>query len=65
MSKLIQALLIFLKYGDIEYPTRCEHDELIVCIDPSTVSEEDKKALEELSFHADVEHFYSYKYGLA
>ncbi len=68
MSKLIEALQIFLKYGDPDYPTHCEHDKLIICISPEVVSEEDKKKLEELSFHSedeDGDYFYSFKYGSA
>lgn len=44
METLIQALQILLKYGNPEYPTHCEHDELwIMEIDPEDVSDEDKK----------------------
>lgn len=65
MSQLIQALQIFLKYGDKKYPTHCEHDEMIVDIDPADVSEEDKAKLEDLGFIAnDAEsYFYSYHFG--
>lgn len=63
MKDLIEALQIFLKYGNPEYPTHCEHDKLTVCIDPADVSEEDKARLEELGFHEDCQDFYSYKYG--
>lgn len=81
MSKLIEALQIFLKYGDPECPTHCEHDELTVVIDPELVSEEDLKKLDELGFFPnydkteedfDIEdhcegdrHFTSYQYGSA
>ena len=30
MEKLIEALQIFLKYGNPDYPTHCEHDELTI-----------------------------------
>lgn len=30
MEDLIKALLIFLKYGNKQYPTSCEHDILYV-----------------------------------
>ncbi len=65
MKNLIEALQIFLKYGNPEYPTHCEHDELYVDIDPELVSEEDIKKLEELGFYTDdnKEGFYSFKYG--
>lgn len=70
MKKLIEALNIFLKYGDSDFPTHCEHDVLyIVGIEPSVVSEEDIKKLDELGFHISEEHeymgFYSYRYGSA
>ncbi len=65
MKKLIEALQIFLKYGNPDYPTHCEHDELTVGIDPSLVSDEDKKKLDELGFieNPEGDDFYSYKYG--
>ena len=64
MKDLIKALKIFVKYApDEKYPTWCENDILHVCVDPYTVSEEDKATLEVLGFYADDEDFYSYKYG--
>lgn len=30
LSNLIEALKIFLKYGDYEYPIHCEHDILFI-----------------------------------
>lgn len=65
MEKLIEALQIFLKYGNPDYPTHCEHDELTVNISPSLVSEEDRNKLDELGFFEDEEDddFKSYKYG--
>lgn len=70
MSKLIEALQIFLKYGDPQYPTHCEHDVLTICgIDPDDVSDEDKAKLDELGFHVSdeygFEHFQSYRFGSA
>lgn len=53
MKDLIEALVIFLKYGDKHFPTHCEHDMLHVAIDPELVSEEDMKRLKELSFTPD------------
>jgi hypothetical protein len=52
MSDLIEALQILLKYGNPEYPTHCEHDELIINpeIYYGDVSPEDRKKLEELGF---------------
>ena len=65
MSKLIEALQIFLKYGDPARPTDCSHDQLLVAISPELVSEEDKKKLDELGFFADESDdcFLSYRYG--
>ena len=67
MKDLIEALTIFLKYGDPYAPTHCEHDELMVMIDPEIVTAVDKARLEELSFSAHDEHecFYSYRFGSA
>lgn len=71
MKKLIEALQIFLKYGDPTYPTHCEHDVLmIVGIDPSDVSDADKQKLEELGFLISDDgngesYFCSYRYGSA
>ena len=68
MENLIKALQIFMKYGNPDYPTRCEHDELFICgIDPETVSDEDKKLLEDLGFFVDDEQecFKSFRYGSA
>jgi hypothetical protein len=69
MSKLIEALQIFLKYGDISSPTHCEHDVLQVGYDPNKVSEEDIKRLKQLGFFpSDVDGepcFKSYRYGSA
>ncbi len=51
MSKLIEALQIFLKYGDPPRPTYCERDILTICgISPAQVSAEDKQRLDELGF---------------
>lgn len=66
MSDLIEALQIFLKYGNPEWPTHCEHDKLTVDIDPEIVSEEDIKILSNLGFEPsdDIEEaFYSYRFG--
>lgn len=65
MSKLIETLQIFLKYGDKRWPTNCEHDVLYVDIEPRLVSEDDIKRLEALGFSIDEEGtgFYSYHFG--
>jgi len=67
MDRLIEALTIFLKYGNPAYPTHCEHDVLHVMIDPNTVGAEDLAKLAELGFHPDEElgGFYSRRYGSA
>lgn len=69
MKDLIEALQIFLKYGDSRYPTHCEHDELqIADINPNDVSKEDKARLDELGFFVSDEesedkYFMSFKFG--
>ena len=68
MEKLIEALQIFLKYGNPTYPTHCEHDEMTICgIAPDEVTEEDKAKLNELGFFCseEDEYFKSFKYGSA
>ena len=65
MEDLIKALQIFAKYDNLYTPTHCEHDELNVVIRSDKVSEEDKKALEELSFHECDGYFKSYRFGSA
>ena len=65
MDDLIEALQIFRKYGNPEWPTHCEHDELIVNIDPSNVTKSDLKRLDQLSFIPinDERHFKSFRFG--
>lgn len=69
MKDLIEALTIFLKYGDPYAPTHCEHDVLHVDIDPTLVSDVDKVRLDELSFMPGDEGsdheggFYSFRFG--
>ena len=68
MEQLIQALTIFLKYGNPEHPTHCEHDILYICgIDPDDVSAEDTEKLDSLGFFVNSEHdgFASFRYGSA
>lgn len=66
LQTLITALNIFLKYGNPDCPTHCEHDVLYVNIDPEIVSEEDKNTLDELGFFPDEEYgegFASFRFG--
>ena len=65
MNDLIKALQIFLKYGNPDSPTHCEHDELFVMIDPDLVSAEDKRELKKLGFSPNGESFKSYVFGSA
>ncbi len=68
MDKLIQALQIFLKYGNTEWPTHCEHDVLLIMgYEQDEISEEDKITLRDLGFFWSNEYdcFASYKYGSA
>jgi len=51
MKKLIEALTIFAKYKDLEWPTHCEHDVLfVVGITKKEVSEKDREKLDKLGF---------------
>jgi hypothetical protein len=64
--QLIAALQIFAKYVPVgEYCTHCEHDELMIVVDPTIVSDEDIKELEELGFRPDYDmpNFVSTKFG--
>lgn len=66
MKDLIEALTIFLKYGDPHCPTHCEHDVLTICgINPTGVSDEDKKRLGGLGFFVEEteECFQSFRFG--
>jgi hypothetical protein len=68
MDKLIQALQIFLKYGNPQWPTHCEHDVLLIMgYQEDEISEEDKKTLYDLGFswNAEYDSFASYRYGSA
>ena len=68
MDKLIEALQIFMKYKNEDYPTHCEHDVLyVVGISEDKVSIEDKTKLQELGFIWMDEYgsFGSYKFGSA
>jgi hypothetical protein len=68
MRDLIEAISIMMKYcGDDKYPTCCEHDVLYFPkADYDSVSDEDKKRLEELGFSKNTEGgegFMSYRFG--
>jgi len=66
MSELIEALQIFLKYGNPSHPTHCEHDTLHICgIEPGDVSEEDLAKLDELGFFLYEDGFQSFRFGSA
>ena len=67
MKDLIAALEILLKYGNPEYPTHCEHDVLIVMVDPKLVSKEDIELLDKLGFIPDTDGgcFKSFRFGSA
>lgn len=67
MQKLIEALLVFQKYTNAEFPTGCEHDVFRVYVDPDIVSEDDKKYLRLRGFEPDPEctAFLSYHFGSA
>ena len=67
MENLFEALKIFMKYNINNHnPFNCEHDVLYIWgVDPSEVSDEDKKRLDELGFFEDddLEGFSSFRYG--
>ena len=67
MEDLIKALTILNKYLDDgynkNYPTACEHDELIVYVDPEKISEEDMIELNKLGFIPSDYFMISYKFG--
>ncbi len=68
MDNLIQALQIFLKYGNSKWPTHCEHDVLIIVgYQEEEISKEDKKTLHDLGFFWSDQHgaFASFRYGSA
>jgi len=71
MDDLIEALQILRKYGNPEWPTHCEHDELsIMDIKSADVSLEHKEKLDKLGFFisADddgVDCFKSFRFGSA
>lgn len=68
MSDLIEALTIFLKYGNPRNPTHCEHDTLSVMeIDPDDVTAKDRARLDELGFFVSEADgcFQSFRYGSA
>lgn len=67
MSDLIEALTIFMKYGNPRNPTNCEHDVLWVDINPTLVSREDDERLKELGFMFDAPGdgggYHSFRFG--
>ena len=67
MEDFIKALQIFLKYGNPQRPSHCEHDYLFIDIHPDLVSDDDIKKLDELGFFPDEEWdgdgFGSFKFG--
>lgn len=68
MKDLIEAFTIFAKYGEVAYPTHCEHDIMYVYpyVGPSEFTAEELARLDELGFAPHDEFadgFYSYKYG--
>lgn len=67
MKELIEALTIMLKYGNPNYPTHCEHDEMTISndIDWNKITKEDQKKLDELgfSYSEELECIASFRYG--
>ncbi len=68
MNDLIEALMILNKYDNPPSPVHCEHDIMLIMVDPDLVSDEDKGRLEDLGVFVSTEHpecFASYKFGSA
>ena len=67
MDDLIEALKIFRKYGNPEWPTHCEHDVMYISIDYDSVSDEDREKLAVLGFeeYEEDNKFMSFKFGSA
>ena len=65
LKNLIEALQIFLKYGNLTHPTHCEHDILYICMsNASEVTDRDKTSLQELGFIcSEGVGFQSFRYG--
>lgn len=65
MENFINAMQIFLKKENKEYPFYCTHDLMTVCYNPKDFSKEEIKELEDLGFNVDEyqECFTSYCYG--
>lgn len=67
MDDLIEALQIASKYMNEQqwcYPTNCSHDELLICVDETLFTPEDKARMEELDFFVgDEGGFKSFRFG--
>ena len=66
MEQLIEALQIFLKYGNPDYPTDCRDETLfIIDIHVDDVSKEDVETLYKLGFFwsGEEEGFKSFRFG--
>ena len=66
MENLIKALQIFLKHGDVAYPTHCEHDVLYIFPQSDDFTDEELAELEKLGFYHNDDAGYgfkSYHYG--
>jgi len=68
MDALIEALQIFRKYDNPDYPTHCEHDELTVCVAADAVTDPaDVQRLDALGFFSDADFdcWKSFRFGSA
>ena len=68
MGDLIEALTIFKKYRNVQWPTNCSHDVLAIMeISQEEVSEKDKSRLDELGFLWSDEYYcwISFRFGSA
>ena len=65
MRDLIQALRIFAKYTDLDWPVQCMNNAMWICVDPKEVSMNDQDRLYDLGFNVSdlQEKFYSFRFG--
>lgn len=74
LAELVDALTLLRDHAnpDPTWPTHCEHDVLVVLVDPETVPDDVKARLKAMGFEhgpheasGDIPCFYSFRYGSA
>lgn len=66
MEDLIKSLQIFLRHGNVKFPTHCEHDIMYIFPNnPEGFTEEEVAELDKLGWHwdEDDESWQSFKFG--